>query len=88
MRLLEKEPEKRFQTAADLQKVLREIAEGFLREAYGPSGKAVVVPAPRPVALREIQLIDRLMRWLSDCKRQRKKPSKEHRTILPRQPTI
>jgi len=59
MRLLEKEPEKRFQTAADLQKVLREIAEGFLREAYGPSAKAVVVPAPRPVSEREIQLIDR-----------------------------
>jgi tetratricopeptide (TPR) repeat protein len=59
MRLLEKEPEKRYQTAEDLQKVLREIAEGFLREAYGPSGKAVVVPAPRPVTEREIQLIDR-----------------------------
>jgi len=59
MRLLEKEPEKRFQTAADLQKVLREVAEGFLREAYGPSAKAVVVPAPRPVIEREIQLIDR-----------------------------
>jgi tetratricopeptide (TPR) repeat protein/tRNA A-37 threonylcarbamoyl transferase component Bud32 len=59
MRLLEKEPEKRYQTAADLLKVLRDIAEGFLREAYGPSAKAVVVPAPRPVAEREIQLIDR-----------------------------
>jgi len=59
MRLLEKEPEKRYQTAADLLKVLRDIAEGFLREAYGPSAKAVVVPAPRPIAEREIQLIDR-----------------------------
>lgn len=60
MRLLEKEPEKRYQTAEDLQKVLRDIAEGFLREAYGPSGKAVVVPAPRPITEgREIQLIDR-----------------------------
>jgi len=60
MRLLEKEPEKRFQSAADLLKVLRDIAEGFLREAYGPSAKgAVVVPAPRPVIEREIQLINR-----------------------------
>jgi tetratricopeptide (TPR) repeat protein len=59
MRLLEKEPEKRYQTAADLQKVLRDVAEGFLRETYGPSAKAVVVPAPRPVTEREIQLIDR-----------------------------
>lgn len=59
MRLLEKEPEKRFQSAADLLKVLRDIAESFLREAYGSSAKAVVVPAPRPVAEREIQLIDR-----------------------------
>jgi predicted ATPase/tRNA A-37 threonylcarbamoyl transferase component Bud32 len=59
MRLLEKEPEKRYQTAADLLKALRDIAEGFLREAYGPSAKAVVVPSPRPIAEREIQLIDR-----------------------------
>jgi tetratricopeptide (TPR) repeat protein len=59
LRLLEKEPEKRYQTAADLLKVLRDIAEGFLREAYGPSVKAVVVPSPRPIAEREIQLIDR-----------------------------
>jgi tetratricopeptide (TPR) repeat protein/tRNA A-37 threonylcarbamoyl transferase component Bud32 len=59
MRLLEKEPEKRYQTAADLLKVLRDVAEGFLREAYGPSAKAVVIPAPRPIAEREIQLIDR-----------------------------
>jgi predicted ATPase/tRNA A-37 threonylcarbamoyl transferase component Bud32 len=59
VKLLEKEPEKRFQTAADLLKALRDIAEGFLREAYGPSAKAVVIPAPRPIAEREIQLIDR-----------------------------
>jgi predicted ATPase len=60
MRLLEKEPEKRYQSAADLLKVLRNIAEGFLREAYGPSAKpAVVVPSSRPIAAKEIQLVDR-----------------------------
>jgi len=60
MRLLEKEPEKRFQSAADLLRVLRDVAEGFLKEAYVPSAKAVVVvPAPRAVAEREVQLIDR-----------------------------
>jgi len=60
MKLLEKEPEKRYQTAADLLTALRDVAEGFLREAYVPSTKpAVVVPTPRPVAEREIQLIDR-----------------------------
>jgi len=60
MRLLEKEPEKRYQNATDLLRVLRDIAEGFLRDAYVPSGKpAVVVPSPRAVAAKEIQLVDR-----------------------------
>jgi len=61
LKLLEKEPEKRYQSAADLLQVLREIAEGFLREAYVPSAKqAMVVPSPRLVAEREVQLIDRV----------------------------
>lgn len=61
MKLLEKEPSKRYQSAADLLVVLREIAEGFLREAYVPSRKpSVVVPSPRPTAVREVQLIDRI----------------------------
>jgi predicted ATPase len=60
MRLLEKEPEKRYQSAADLLKVLRDIAEGFLRDVYAPSGKpGVVVPSARAVAAKEIQLVDR-----------------------------
>jgi len=61
MKLLEKEPGKRFQSAADLLKVLRDVAEGFLREVYVPSHKpSVVVPSPRPSAVREIQLINRV----------------------------
>jgi len=61
LRLLEKEPEKRYQTAADFLRVLREIAEGYLREVLVPSLKpVVVVPSPRPVAAREVQLIDRV----------------------------
>ncbi len=60
MKLLEKEPAKRYQSAADLLEALRNVAEDFLREAYVPARKAVVVPSPRPVAVREVQLIDRV----------------------------
>jgi tetratricopeptide (TPR) repeat protein/tRNA A-37 threonylcarbamoyl transferase component Bud32 len=61
MKLLGKEPAKRYQSAADLLKVLRDIAEGFLREAYVPVHKpAIVVPAARPSAVKEVQLIDRV----------------------------
>jgi predicted ATPase len=60
MRLLEKEPEKRYQTASNLLQALRDIAEGFLREVYVPSGKpTVVVPSSRPIASKEIRLVDR-----------------------------
>jgi tetratricopeptide (TPR) repeat protein len=60
MRLLEKEPSRRYQSAAELLQVLRSIAEDFLREAYLPAHKTVVVPSPRPVAVKEVQLIDRV----------------------------
>jgi tetratricopeptide (TPR) repeat protein len=61
MKLLEKEPGKRYQTASDLLEVLREVAEGFLRETLVPSRKpSVVVPAPRTPAVKEVQLIDRV----------------------------
>jgi len=61
MKLLEKEPGKRYQTAADLLKVLRDVAEGFLREVLVPSHKpSVVVPSSRPSAVKEVQLIDRV----------------------------
>jgi tetratricopeptide (TPR) repeat protein len=62
MRLLEKEPEKRCQTAADLLKVLREIAEGFLREVLVSSSHkpSVVVPSYRPYVVREVHLINRV----------------------------
>ena len=61
MKLLEKDPEKRYQSAEDLLKVLRNVSEEFLRETLVPGHKpSVVVPCPRPVAAREIQLIDRV----------------------------
>ncbi len=61
MKLLEKEPGKRFQTAEDLLKVLRRVTEDFLREIYVPPREpSVVVPSPRPPALKEIQLINRV----------------------------
>ena len=61
MKLLEKEPEKRFQTAADLLTVLREITQGVLREVYVPSHEpSMVVPSPRPSVLRGVQLVDRV----------------------------
>jgi len=59
MKLLEKEPGKRFQSSADLLGVLREIAESFLREVYVPK-PSVVVPSARPLAVKEVQLIDRV----------------------------
>jgi len=70
MKLLEKEPGKRYQSAEDLLKVLREIAEGFLREALVPSRKqGVTVPSPRPIVTKEVQLIDRVeeMRLLREA---------------------
>jgi predicted ATPase len=61
MRLLEKEPEKRYQSAEDLLTAFRGVSEEFLRETLLPAHKAsVVVPSPRPIAAREIQLIDRV----------------------------
>jgi len=61
IKLLEKEPERRYQTAADLLGVLRGVGEESLREALVPSHKpSVVVPVPRPLGAREIQLIDRV----------------------------
>jgi len=61
MKLLEKDPEKRYQSAADLLKVLSDVAEEPLREALPPTQKPVlVVPSPRPLARKEIQLIDRV----------------------------
>ena len=61
MKLLEKEPGKRYQSAEDMLKVLREIAEGFLREMLVPSRKqGVIVPSPHPIVTKEVQLIDRV----------------------------
>jgi tetratricopeptide (TPR) repeat protein len=61
IKLLEKEPAKRYQTAADLLMVLRDIAEGYLRETLVPSHKpSVVVPSPRPISAKEVQLINRV----------------------------
>jgi len=70
MRLLEKEPGKRYQTAADLLEVLRNVAEDFLREVLAPPRKpSVIVPSPRPVVAAEVQLIDRVeeMRLLREA---------------------
>jgi len=61
MKLLEKEPGKRYQSATALLEVLREIGEEFLRETLVPSRKtSMVVPTPRPSAIKEVQLIDRV----------------------------
>ncbi len=61
MKLLEKEPEKRFQSAEDLLKTLREISEEFLKETLVPSHKPSIAPqSPRPVGTIETQLVDRV----------------------------
>jgi len=58
MRLLEKEPERRYQTATDLLKELKEIAKQFSEEiSIRPSTD---VPVYRPTAIREAPLIDRV----------------------------
>ena len=70
VKLLEKEPAKRYQTAGDLLAVLRDIAEGYLRETLVPSHKpSIVVPSSRPVSAREVQLVDRVeeMRLLREA---------------------
>jgi tetratricopeptide (TPR) repeat protein/tRNA A-37 threonylcarbamoyl transferase component Bud32 len=60
MKLLEKEPEKRYQSAEDLIKSLREIVEEFARETLVPAYKTkVVVPSPHLTAAREIRFVDR-----------------------------
>ena len=60
MKLLEKDPSRRYQTAEDLLKVLKEIAEGFLKEFLTPSHKSVnVTLSSSRTSVREIQLIDR-----------------------------
>jgi len=61
MRLLEKDPAKRYQSAADLLEVLRDVAEESLRESVLPTQKPIlVVPGPRPAGRKEIQLVDRV----------------------------
>ena len=70
MKLLEKEPEKRYQSATDLLNVLREISEGFLREVPLPSYKpSIDASSPQPSAIMRTQLIDRIeeMRLLRDA---------------------
>jgi len=60
MKLLEKDPEKRYQSAADLLKALRDVAEESLKEAIPPVQKPIqTVPSPRPAGRKEIQLVDR-----------------------------
>ena len=61
MKLLEKDLEKRYQSAADLLEVLKDVAEESLRETGPPAQKPIlVVPSPHPLARKEIQLIDRV----------------------------
>jgi predicted ATPase len=70
MKLLEKDPEKRYQTARDLLGILKRITDEVLSEVLVPSYKpSVVVPSPRPMAAREVQLIDRVeeMRLLREA---------------------
>ena len=60
MRLLEKDPERRYQTATDLLKDLKGIAREFSEEILPPSVKPDArVSVYRPTATREAPLIDR-----------------------------
>jgi tetratricopeptide (TPR) repeat protein/tRNA A-37 threonylcarbamoyl transferase component Bud32 len=60
MKLLEKEPGKRFQNAALLLEELKAMGEDLLRETLVPSRKTIaVVPPLRPSGIKEIQLVNR-----------------------------
>jgi tetratricopeptide (TPR) repeat protein/tRNA A-37 threonylcarbamoyl transferase component Bud32/ABC-type transporter Mla MlaB component len=60
MRLLEKEPEKRYQNAAALKEVLTDISE-YSKATLAPSRRQDrVLPGHHPSALGEVQLIDRV----------------------------
>jgi tetratricopeptide (TPR) repeat protein/tRNA A-37 threonylcarbamoyl transferase component Bud32 len=60
MQLLEKDPDKRYRSAADLLDSLKKIAEGFVKGVPVTSYESgVVVPGPRPIALKEVRLVDR-----------------------------
>jgi hypothetical protein len=59
MRLLEKDPSSRYQSASDLLEALRGISEISLKGALEPPHEpSVLVPRP-PLAVGEVQLIDR-----------------------------
>jgi tetratricopeptide (TPR) repeat protein len=61
MKLLEKEPAKRYQSAAALLEEFRSLSEGLLRETLVPPHReSMVVPVPRSSSLKEVQLIDRV----------------------------
>jgi serine/threonine protein kinase/tetratricopeptide (TPR) repeat protein len=61
MRLLEKEPEKRYQTAADLFAELKEITREFSEAVSRPSvGMSAYIPAFVSTAKREASLVDRV----------------------------
>jgi len=59
MRLLEKDPVRRYQSVSDLLEALRGIAESSLKGAIEPPHEpSIIVPRP-PLATGEVQLIDR-----------------------------
>jgi len=61
MKLLEKDPAKRYQSAADVLKVLRDVGEQSLREDLPPPQKPIqIAPSARPVTRKETLLIDRV----------------------------
>jgi predicted ATPase/tRNA A-37 threonylcarbamoyl transferase component Bud32 len=60
-KLLEKEPAKRYQSAEDLLRALRETAEEFAKEMSVTAYKiSVVAPGPRLISTIETQLVDRV----------------------------
>ncbi len=60
IKLLEKDPERRYSSAADLLKSLREITDGLSREVLTPYREpSRTVPSARPIGSKEIRLVDR-----------------------------
>jgi len=61
MKLLEKDPAKRYQSAADVLKLLRDVGEQSMREDLPPPQKPIqIAPTARSVTRKETPLIDRV----------------------------
>lgn len=60
MNLLEKDPQKRYQSAAEVLNLLKDIAESSEREVLVPPPLKPVAPESRPSTVKEVRLVNRV----------------------------